>query len=1019
MAKPLDLPKIEKEIQKYWKDNRIFEEVCESKKGGKRFYFCQGPPFTSGHAHIGHAWNHALKDMVIRYKTMQGFDVFRRAGWDMHGLPIEVKVEEQVLGSRTKKEIEEYGIDNFVKECKRFAIRNMNRMTEQLKRLGVWLDWDNPYMTMNKEYMESVWFLIKRSYEKGLLYSDEQVIHWCPRCETAVAGYEVRDEYKEITDPSIYVKARIKDRDESILIWTTTPWTLPANTAIAVHPEFDYVKVKVENEVLILVKDRLSVLKKDYEILEEFKGEELNALEYEPFLDIPIQKRIRHRIVPAPELVTLNEGTGCVHIAPGHGEEDFIVGKRHNLDILSPVDESGRFTIEPYKGIHVRESNSIIIRELRDSGKLLREEKISHRYPHCWRCKTPLILRSTKQWFLAVSKIRDKLLEKNKEVKWIPEWIGSRRFENWLKNAKDWCISRQRYWNTPLPVWKCDCGNIEVIGSIKELAEKSTEELNLETLDLHRPTIDKIKLKCKCGKEMSRVKDVLDVWLDSGSASWANLNYPKEKEEFQELFPPDFITEGSDQTRGWFYSLLVSSVIALDSIAYKRVLYHGFTLDPEGRKMSKSLGNVIDPWDVVENHGADALRFYMLWTTVPWEDLRFSLNGLEAVNKTFNILWNICSFAETYMNLDNFNFEENCKVKLEIEDKWILSRFNSLVKKVTESMERPYPHEVCRAVNDFILELSRWYIKLVRDRVWIESNAPEKISVYWTLYQILEGLAKLMAPVTPHLSEYIYRRITKGRSVHLVDWPIYNKNEINLELEKKMNTVKKITECVSSARQKAGIKLRWPIQRVIIAPKGELNIGGLERIILKMSNAKKLQTRDIPVRLIAKPNFSTLGPRFKDNVKEIVRELQRINAEKIKKEIEESGKFNLGRFELRSEDIIFEKKLLEDIVAEEFDDGIVYIDSKLNEKLFSEAMAKEVIRRIQQMRKDLNLKETEIIDVSVKCDKNFEKYLVNNKEFIEREIRGKLKSFAIMDNRGYEKKWKINDNNILISIKKV
>ncbi len=1012
MAKPLNLPKIEEEIQKYWEENNIFREVCESRKSGKKFYFCQGPPFTSGHAHIGHAWNHTIKDMVLRYKTFQGYNVFRRAGWDMHGLPIEVKVEEKVLGTRTKKEIEEYGIENFVSECKKFAIRNMNRMTAQLKRLGVWLEWDDPYMTLDRDYMESVWFGIKKAYEKNLLYSDKKVIHWCTRCETAMAGYEVRDEYREVTDPSIYVKARVKGKDEYILIWTTTPWTLPSNVAIAVHPGFDYVRVLVDNEILILSKDRLGILKNEYKILEEFKGNDLNNLEYLPILEIPVQKEIQHRVVMAPELVNLNEGTGCVHIAPGHGEEDSLVGKKHDLQVLSPVDEGGRFDIDPYKGIYVRDANSIIIENLKENKRLFREDKISHRYPHCWRCKTPLILRLTKQWFLAVSRISENLVEKNKGIEWIPGWIGSGRFENWLKEAKDWCISRQRYWNTPLPVWQCECGKIEVIGSVKELYEKSGSKFEIQELDLHRPAIDKIKLRCECGKEMNRVKDVMDVWLDSGSASWANLGYPQNKEKFKELFPADFITEGSDQTRGWFYSLLVSSVIAFDRIPYKKVLYHGFTLDAEGRKMSKSLGNVINPEDVIEKYGADVFRFYVL-TALPWEDLRFSWEGVDAVNKTLNILWNVYSFSETYMRLDNFDINKKYDLRFELEDRWLISRFNSVVKEVTNGLEAIHPHEICRAIHDFILELSRWYIKLVRDRVWIESGAPEKISVYYTLYTILAGLSKLMAVITPHISEKIYRELTNERSIHLSDWLKCDETAIDKELEKKILLAQQITECVMSARQDAKIKLRWPIPRVIVALKEELSIDDIEPIILKMSNAKEIQKRGVETKVVIKPNLPVIGPKFRSDAGKIIKKLEGLDASKIKLEIEKTEEFKIDKFTLKGEDIIFETKLPENIVAKEFEFGIVYIDSKLDEKLISEAMAREVIRRVQQMRKEMNLNELEVVEVFIKCDKELEGYLKENKKFVEKETRSGIN---LGEGKGFRKDWRIEDSELTISI---
>ncbi|MEM2918352.1 MAG: isoleucine--tRNA ligase [Candidatus Altiarchaeota archaeon] len=1015
----VDLPKLEEEVQKYWNSQKIFEEVCNSRKGKKKFYFLQGPPFTSGKAHIGHAWNHALKDFVLRYKTMQGYDVFRRAGWDMHGLPIEVKVEEEVLKSKSKKDIEKFGIENFVSECKKFAIRNMQSMTSQLKRLGAWLDWDNPYMTLNRDYIESVWFGIKKAHEKNLLYEDIQVIHWCPRCETALAGYEAKDQYEEIEDFSIYVKVQLKGKEEKILIWTTTPWTLPANVAIALHPEFTYVRVKFKGEILILVKEMLEkALGKDaeYEILSEMSGQELDGLQYVQILDIPIQKGVDHRIVMAPNLVNLEEGTGCVHIAPGHGEEDFEVGKIYNLQVLSPVDEQGRLTAEPYKGINIRDANTLIIEDLKKKGTLLKEEKIYHRYPHCWRCKSPLILRTTKQWFLRVSRLVDSLIEKNKEISWVPKHIGSGRFENWLMNAKDWCISRQRYWNTPLPIWRCECGKTEVIGSIKELSEKSIEKIDIENLDLHRPSIDKVKLRCpSCNKEMFRVKDVLDVWIDSGSASWACLAYPKEKKLFEELFPADFITEGSDQTRGWFYSLLVSSVIAFDRVPYKRVLYHGFTLDAEGRKMSKSLGNVIDPDEIIKEYGADILRFYTLWATVPWEDLKFSLKGVATIEKIFNILLNSFEFAIRYMELDKFEFSSSYKPKLEVEDRWILSRFNSLIEKVTDSMENLYPHEVTRELANFIVfELSRIYIKLIRERVWTEKNKETKIAAYHTLYEIFTGLSKLLAPIAPHISEFIYREMTNEKSVHLTNWPVSKKEEIDKELENEMETAKEIMEAVKSARQKAKIKLRWPIARIVLSLKKDSKIKNVKGIILRSCNAKRIEEKTLEEEVVAKPNFSFIGPKFKDKSKLIAEELKKLDGKKIKKEIETKGKVKILNFTLEKNDLIFETKMPSDLIAEEFSKGVVYIDSKISDELYSEAMAREVIRRVQEMRKELNLNELQRVDISIECDNEFTKFIGENKSFIERETRTLIteKKFD-----GFSKNWKIEGKDLRITIK--
>ena len=810
----------------------------------------------------------------------------------------------------------------------------------------------------------------------------------------------------------------LSEADEAhVLIWTTTPWTLPANVAIAVNPGYDYVKASFKGESLILVKDRLPVvLKKDYKVIEEFNGSRLEGLGYISILDIPLQRDIAHKIVLAPEAVTLEEGTGCVHIAPGHGEEDFRIGKKYGLEAPSPVDEAGKLTIAPYKGTYVRDANATIIKDLEEAGQLLREETISHRYPHCWRCKTPLIMRSTKQWFLAVSKIRSHLLENNKGVDWVPDWIGSGRFENWLTNAKDWCISRQRYWNTPLPIWRCECGNIEVIGSIKELVEKSAHELDTDSLDLHRPHIDKVHLKCRrCGKETHRVKDVLDVWIDSGSASWANLLYPHETEQFEKLFPADFITEGSDQTRGWFYSLLVMGTIAFDRAPYKRVLYHGFTLDAEGRKMSKSLGNVVDPMEVMEKHGADVFRFYVLSSAVPWDDLCFSFEGMSAIERTLNILWNVYSFADTYMKLDDYDPGKEYKMELAVEDRWALSKYNSLLKEVSAAADSLHPHEYCRPINDYILELSRWYVKLIRDRVWMEGQDPRKMSVHYTMHTILSGLCVLMAPVTPHYAEYMYRKLTGEKSVHLCSWPAVGEDRIDTGLEKKMATVQEIVECVNSARQTAGLKLRWPISRVVVAAKEGFDATAFEAIILKSCNAKALEQKEVKADVSVKPNLSTVGPKYKKDAGKIMQHLKTADASKVKEETDRTGEYKIDNIVLKREDLLFETKMPQDLVAQEFSGGMVYIDSKMDPRLMSESMGREIIRRIQEMRKEMRLQETEIVSACVECDREFAKYITENKTIIEKETRSRI-ALGKSPEKGYEKEWEIEGSQLLITI---
>jgi len=1115
---------IEKDIDNFWSANEIIKKFKNLNNDSDRhFYFCQGPPFTSGEAHIGHAWNHIIKDAVIRYKTMQGYNVFKRAGWDMHGLPIEVKVEGE-FGIKTKKDIEIFGTDKFINECKNFAMLNMQAMTSQLKGLAVWLDWENAYQTIDQHYMEGVWFGIKRAYEKNLLYEKEKVIHWCPRCETAMAGYEVADGYKEVTDTAIYVRTKLKVKDNntqfkdaSIVIWTTTPWTLPANVAIAVHPEIDYCVVEYEDEnqekeriicsrnsikrifggqksktkketktkkykddVLgVNVKNnkhtetdtetdtKTNIKLQNLENLEEsnedknedlenlkiikvFKGKELENLEYEPILNIPLQKEIMHRVVMAKDLVSEEDGSGCVHIAPGHGEEDASVGEKEHLVSPSPVDESGKFTVEPYKGIYIKDANKIIINTLRETEKLLKTENVTHTYPHCWRCKTPLLLRKTKQWFLAISKIRAQLLKNNEKTNWIPEFIGhggNSRFENWIKEPTDWCISRQRYWNTPLPIWKCEnCSNIDVIGTISELAKKGyiAEEGNLRNLkkindeseitDLHKNFVDNIVLKCeKCGRDMHRVKDVMDVWLDSGSASWANLGYPADKSNMF-LFPPDFITEGSDQTRGWFYSLLVMGTIAFDSIAYKNVLYHGFTLDEKGKKMSKSLGNVVNPKDIVDKHGVDVMRMYVLSIT-PWDDLKFSMKEVENTDKLMNMLLNVVAFIKTYSALDNYIYDKfkqsneyfaQIKNDLQIEDRMILSLLNSLIKNCTENFDKFNIHTSVNEIEKFINILSRYYIKIIRHRVWMEKESREKETCYFTLFYVTDKFCKILAPIAPHIAEYIYKTLfasTTYESVHLCSFPKYDETLIDEKLNRQLELCNNIVTSVLSAREKAKIKLRWPIREININMQND-KTGDLYEVkdaILTLTNAEKISYEKVNTVIKIKPNYASLGKKFGNKTAEVANIISKISDEEYKT-IEKNGSLKINNFEITQEDIKTETLLPEGIVGEKFDNGFVYINTKIDEELFRKGITREVIRRIQTMRKDLNLEELEVVECVVEGDEEFMNTINDTNTLIERETRTKINLVPLhsekISTEYYIKDWEIEDFEVRIGIKR-
>lgn len=1019
--KELNLRELEEKIQDYWKKRRIYEKQKSLLRDKPKYYFLDGPPYASGAIHLGTAWNKIIKDCITRFLAMRGYNVRRQAGWDCHGLPIEVKVE-QKLGIKSKKEIEEFGIEKFVQECKRWAIEHVRVMTSQFKRLGVWMDWEDPYMTLKDEYIEAAWWTIKKAHEKKLLEKALRVVTWCPRCETALAEAEV--EYREREDPSIYVKFPVLNREgEYIIIWTTTPWTLIGNLAIAVHPDFEYVKAKTPQGIFILAKDLSHIIKDkfgmEYTIIESFKGKDLEGLKYKnplsDFIKIKADENC-YKVILA-DFVSLDEGTGCVHCAPGHGPEDFEVATKYGIKVVCPVDDRGVFTEEAgkYKGKITKKDDDIIINDLKELGYLLKSEKIVHRYGHCWRCKTPIIYRATEQWFIKITKVKDKMLKEIEKVTWIPSWAGSARFRDWVENARDWTISRQRYWGIPLPIWVCEnCGKLKVIGSRKEL--------NTEVKELHRPYVDLVVLPCECGGEMKRVKDVLDVWFDSGVAPWASLNYPARREEFEYWYPADFITEGHDQTRGWFYSQLGCGIIAFDEIPYRKVLMHGFTLDEKGEKMSKSLGNVVTPEEVIEKYGAEVLRFYTLWANKPWDDLRFNWEEVRVVNKLFNILWNVYVFATTYMSIDKFSPRELNKIEYKIEDLWILSRLNSIIKEVTDNLEKMHIFNAVRSIYDFILQdLSRWYIVLIRPRIWIEEESPEKLSAYATLYEVLLKLSIILAPIAPHISDEMYLNLSgKKESVHLEPWISYDSQAIDKELEKDMQIARRLVEACFSARERARIKRRWPLERVVFVPKDKEIIKSVERLIdlIKFQvNTFNFDIKsDFGYKKILKPNISTIGKDFKEKTPKILKVLEKLSpAELIENSYEisvEGEKIKLGESH-----ITIEEALPENIVAEDFEYGRVYIDTTKSSRVLSLGYAREVVRRIQEMRKELDLEIEAFISAKVQVGKDIAKLLLTQKAYIARETRAKSIDIAeSLEHEGYIKEWKINGRKFIISI---
>jgi isoleucyl-tRNA synthetase len=994
VAGQYDAKDLESQVRALWEKAGTYRKVREMRVGGKKFFFVDGPPYTTGRIHLGTAWNKVIKDSVLRYRSMNGFEVKDRAGWDMHGLPIEVKVEES-FGFRNKKDIEAYGVDKFISRCKEFALRQKDDMTLQFKQLGVWLDWDDPYMTLKNEYMEAAWWTLKRAHEHGLLERGLRVVNWCPRCETAIADSEV--EYWDETDYSIYVKFPVIGEENTyIVIWTTTPWTIPANVAVAVNPSFQYSMVRAwkdgQAEVLIMASDLVeSVLKEgrynDYELLSTLTSAQMQELKYShPLVElVPRQREITHGVHVA-DFVTA-ENTGCVHIAPGHGIEDFELGVKEGLDVFCPVGEDGRYTAEAgekYQGKYVKEADGEVILDLADRGLLLSQGRLTHRYGHCWRCKTPIIFIATSQWFLRISELKDKMLDEVSKVTWYPEWAGSARFADWISNARDWCISRQRYWGIPLPLWSCPaCGRIEVIGTAKELEERSGQKI----ADLHRPDVDSVLLDCPCGGKMLRSPDVFDVWFDSAVASWATLRFPGNEQQFDLWWPADFITEGHDQTRGWFYSQLGASMVSFGKAPYKSVLMHGFTLDDQGRKMSKSIGNVVQPEEVVKKHGADILRFYVLGANAPWEDLHFSWEAVENTSRMLNIFWNAYRFALPYMILDGFDASKAdpsiYRKSLRPEDLWILSRVNSLAAEVTAAMEQYQLHRIVRLISDFILEdLSRWYIQLVRPRTWTEQNDPDKLAAYATIYEVLVKLCRLMAPFTPFLSESIYQNLVRGidpgapESVHMCDWPQADERLIDRRLEKSMALVREVSEAASNARQKAGRKLRWPVNEIVIAPSKEaVEIGGLEGVLKGQTNSKKVTVlspgQKPRMDLEMAPVHKKIGPVFKGEAKKVVEALKIADPFAVKSQLETGEAlitFENKSYAVTKDMIEFRELPPENLSAAEFSEGYVYVDVVLTPELEAEGYAREIIRRIQEMRKVLDLRVEDQIKATVEID---------------------------------------------------
>ena len=885
---------------RYWEEIGLNKLQREKAKNGERFFYLDGPPYANAPPHIGHALTRSLRESILKYKQMKGHNIWLQLGFDTHGLPIEVTVQSK-LKLKSTKDIEKFGIKNYNEECRKHALTYLNVWKDFYRSYGSSSIWDlnNFYFTFDREYVYSSWIFFKKAYEKGLLYKGKMTVPWCPHCETALSSHEASQEYKDIEDNSIYLRFRIRD-NEYFLVWTTTPWTLPGNVAIAVNPRYVYAKVRVGNEYYWLAKDLVEKIIdklgfKKYEIVEEKKGRELEGMVYDGILndEVPLQKKIKHRVILA-DYVTTEEGTGCVHTAPGYGPEDYESGLKYSLPIVCVVDKSGKMTEEAgkYSGLDVFDSNDVIVNDLKESGILLKVEKVRHRYPHCWRCKTKLIYRASPQWFFRTTKIKNKMLEENEKVKWVPEWVGKKRFVEWLSNARDWCISRQRFWGIPLPIWECECGNIEVIGSFEELKEKAINCPN--DLDPHRPYVDKVKIRCpKCGREMKRVPDVADVWFDSGAATWASFH---NWSEFKKWFPINFITEAIDQTRGWFYTLMIEGVLMFDQAPYQSVLVNGLILDEKGRKMSKSLGNVVDPREVIEEFGADVMRLYLLSSIVPWENTSFSREELTINRNILNIFWNTYSYLVKYFRLYNYNMEK--PTDFYPEDKWILSRLHSTLKEMEESYNSLNTNSAARAWKAFVVnDLSKRYIKFIRNRV---KNNDNRKGAFWCLYESLKNSTIASATFLPFISEEIYQNISsKKKSIHLEDWPKADENLIDRELEERASMAMKIIEMGLALRKKAGIKIRQPLGKLCVNIKENDVISEFERIIKDQVNVKEVEV----VEKVPKGNYES-----------------------------------------------YEEKELS-----------VYLLKDIDDELKREGNTREVIRAVQKLRKELSLVETDKI----------------------------------------------------------
>ncbi|HJC46517.1 MAG TPA: isoleucine--tRNA ligase [Candidatus Lachnoclostridium pullistercoris] len=1029
----------EKKVEKFWKDNHIFEKSIETRAKGTPYVFYDGPPTANGKPHIGHVLTRVIKDMIPRYRAMKGYMVPRKAGWDTHGLPVELEVEKS-LGLDGKEQIEEYGLEPFIQHCKESVWKYKGMWEDFSNTVGFWADMDHPYVTYDNTFIESEWWALKKIWDKGLLYKGFKIVPYCPRCGTPLSSHEVAQGYKDVKERSAIVRFKAKGEDAYILAWTTTPWTLPSNVALCVNPDETYVKVKAGDGMVYymaeaLVEKILGGLG-EYQVLEKYIGKDLEYKEYEPLFDCAAQVAEKQRrkgfYVTCDTYVTLTDGTGVVHIAPAFGEDDSKVGRNYNLPFVQLVDGKGDMTAEtPWPGVFVKKADPMVLKNLEERGLLFDAPVFEHSYPHCWRCDTPLIYYARESWFIKMTAVKDDLIRNNNTINWVPESIGKGRFGDWLENVQDWGLSRNRYWGTPLNIWECECGHQHSIGSIEEL--KSMSKNCPDNIELHRPYIDQVTITCPvCGKEMHRVPEVIDCWFDSGSMPFAQHHYPFEnKELFESQFPADFISEAVDQTRGWFYSLLAISTLIFNKAPFKNVIVMGHVQDENGQKMSKSKGNAVDPFDALATYGADAIRWYFYVSSAPWLPKRFHGKAVQECQRKFmGTLWNTYAFYVLYANIDEFDATKHELEydKLPVMDKWLLSKLNSTVKTVDSCLNDYKVPEAANALQDFVDDMSNWYVRRSRSRFWAKGMEQDKINAYMTLYTALSTICKAAAPMIPFMTEDIYqnlvRKIDKNapESIHLCDFPAVREEMIDKELEDKMDEVLKVVVMGRAARNTAAIKNRQPIGRMFV--KGKVLPEFYQEIIEDELNVKKVEFTD-DVRAFTsytfKPQLKTVGPKYGKLLGKIKQALAEVDGNQAMDTLNETGvltfDFDGQHVELAKEDLLIDMAQKDGFVSEGDNTMTVVLDTNLTPELIEEGFVREIVSKIQTMRKEAGFEVMDHIAVYEQDSEKIEEILKKNEETVRREVMADRIEYG--KTAGYVKEWNINGEKVTLGVEKL